>query len=115
MNPLELAETLFGLSPVVQLGILGFVGIAVQQIRQGHIGRVGIFGAAIVVAQYAYPAWESLSVWVRGYTALAGIFGSVSILSYLTGTSLPSGFYRIALVLFGGGSLIFIVVFVFPV
>jgi len=114
MNPLGLAEPLFSLSPVVQLGILGFVAIAIQQIRQGHIGRVGIFGAAIVVAQSAYPIWESLSIWVRSYTALAGIFGSIAILSYLTGTSLPSGFYRIALVLFGGGSLILVVVFVFP-
>lgn len=114
MNPPELIESFLGLSPVVQLGLLGLGAVAIQQLRQGYIGRVGVFGSAVVIWQYAYPVWGTLHPYLKMYSIVAGLFGVGGMAAYLTGTSLPSAYYKIALLLFGGIPLIFVIVFGFP-
>lgn len=94
------------------IGLLGLV--AIQQLRQGHIGRVGIAGAGVLIIQQAHPVWNQLSGPWRIYALFAGIFAIVASLSYLTKTSLPSEFYKAALLLFVGGSILLVFWVSFP-
>lgn len=99
----------------VKLLIVGLALAGLQQSRQGHIGRVGIACAAIIVIQQAYPIWGQLSGAWRLYAMLAGIFGSIAAVSYISKTSLTTEFYQAALLLFGGGTVIMVLWFGFPV
>jgi hypothetical protein len=94
------------------IGLL--VLIAVQQIRQQHIGRVGIVSAGVLVLSTAYPVWNQLAAIWRIYTVVGVGFAAVAAPSYLTKTSLPSGFYRAALILYGGVTLILIFLYGLP-
>lgn len=99
---------------VIQLTILGLGLVAIQQIRQGHIGRVGIATAGILVVQQAYPIWGALSTPWRIYALLAALFGTVAAISYLTKTSLTTEFYKAAFLLLGGGTIIMVLWVGFP-
>ena len=102
MQPTDLLRAFIELSLPLQatIGVLGLA--AVQQIRQGHIGRVGIASAGAIVFGAAYPFWSGLSGIWKAYAAIAVIFAVIAGISYLTKTSLPTGFYKIALLLYGG-------------
>lgn len=114
--PIEyLISRVLALPPVIQLTFVGLLLVAIQQIRQGHIGRVGIASAGILILQQAYPIWGELSVPWKLYTLLAVVFGMVAAVSYLTKTSLSSGFYKAALALFGGGTIIMVLFVGFPI
>lgn len=102
------------LSFVFQLALLGLGLAAVQQFRQGYIGRVAIAGAAILVIQQAYPRWHSLSEIWQVYTGLAGVFGVIAGVSYLSKTSLSTEFYKIALLLYGAVPVILVLLLGFP-
>lgn len=41
------------------IALLGLIGV--QQLRQGHIGRVGIASAGVLVFGTAYPIWSELN------------------------------------------------------
>jgi hypothetical protein len=94
------------------IALLGL--IAIQQLRQGHIGRVGIASAGVLIFGTAYPIWNQLATMWRLYTAIAVVFAVIAGLSYLTKTSLSTGFYKIALLLYGGGPIIMIFLYGFP-
>lgn len=94
------------------VALLGLV--AIQQLRQGHIGRVGIASAGVLVFGTAYPIWSQLSTMWRGYTAVAVVFAVIAGVSYLTKTSLTTGFYKIALLLYGAGPVIMVFLYGFP-
>jgi hypothetical protein len=51
----------------------------------------------------------------RLYTMVAVIFALIAAVSYLTKTSLTTGFYKIALLLYGAGPLIMVFLYGFPV
>ncbi|MFP9193178.1 hypothetical protein ACLI4Q_16205 [Natrialbaceae archaeon A-CW1-1] len=90
------------LSVPMQATILVLGLVAAQQVRQGHIGRVGIASAGAIVFGAAYPIWNTLSEIWKLYTAIAVVFAVIAGVSYLTKTSLSSEFYKIALMLYGG-------------
>lgn len=87
---------------------------AVQQFRQEHMGRVAIASAAAIVIGVAYPAWGSFSEIWQLYALVAVGFGGIAGISYLTKTSLPTEFYKIALLLYGGLPLILVILYGFP-
>ncbi|ELZ79430.1 hypothetical protein C455_07597 [Haloferax larsenii JCM 13917] len=110
----QILQEFLQLSVPLQATILLLGLIAVQQLRQGHIGRVGIASAGVLVFGTAYPIWNQLGgVW-RIYTGASVVFAVVAGASYLTKTSLSSEFYKIALLLYGGGPIIMVFLFGFP-
>lgn len=111
-NPID---WFLSLPVVLQLTILGLGLAALQQFRQGHIGRIGIAAAGILIIQQAYPVWNQLSSEWRLYSTVAGLFAIVAGFSYITKTSLPSEFYRAAFLLFGGGTIVMILWVGFPI
>lgn len=102
------------LSVPLQATVALLVLIAVQQLRQGHIGRVGIASAGVLVFVTAYPIWNQLAGMWRLYTAVAVLFAIIAAFSYLTKTSLSTEFYKIALLLYGAGPLIMVFLYGFP-
>ena len=102
------------LSIPLQATMALLVLIGIQQFRQGHIGRVGIASAGVLVFDTAYPIWNQLGEMWRIYTAMAVLFGVVAGFSYLTKVSLSTEFYKIALLLYGAGPLIMVFLYGFP-
>ena len=102
------------LSVPLQATIALLVLVAIQQIRQGHIGRVGIASAGVLVFITAYPIWSELARMWQLYTAMAVFFAIIAAVSYLTKTSLSTGFYKLALLLYGAGPLIMVFLYGFP-
>ncbi|NHN46394.1 hypothetical protein G9464_02100 [Halostella sp. JP-L12] len=94
------------------IGALGLA--AVQQSRQGHIGRVGIASAGAIVIGAAYPIWGQLPEMWRMYSIVAVPFTAIAALSYLSRTSLPTEFYKLALLLYGAIPVILALVYGFP-
>ena len=94
------------------IALLGL--ILVQQVRQGHIGRVGIASAGVLVFGTAYPIWSQLAEVWRLYTAIAVLFAIIAAISYLTKTSISTEFYKIALLLYGAGPIIMVFFYGFP-
>jgi hypothetical protein len=88
--------------------------VAVQQLRQGHIGRVGIASAGVLIFSTAYPIWSRLAEMWRLYTMVAVAFAVIAGLSYLSKTSLSTGFYKIALLLYGGSPIVMVLLYGFP-
>lgn len=107
-------EKVSGLSIPMLALVLLLVLTAIHQINKGHIGRVGIASAGVLVFTSAYPVWGSLQEVWRLYTILAGGFAIIAASSYMTKTSLPSEFYKIALVLYGGIPILLAWQFGFP-
>jgi len=108
--------TWFILQPLpLQLAVGGLALAAIQQFNQGHIGRVGIATAAILVIQMAYPIWGNLAPIWRIYTLISVIFGGVATVSYLTKTSLNTQFYRTAFWLYGGVTIILVMIYGMPI
>lgn len=114
MTPSGLVQAFLDLSVPVQLTITALGLGAIQQFRQGHIGRVGIFSAGALVLGTAYPIWSQLSEVWRIYAMIAVPFMGVAGLSYLSKTSLPSEFYKLALLLYGAAPVILVLVYGFP-
>jgi len=102
------------LSVPLQASIALLVLVGIQQLRQGHIGRVGIASAGVLVFGTAYPVWNQLAGMWRLYTAVAVIFAVIAAVSYLTKMSLTTGFYKVALLLYGAGPLIMVFLYGFP-
>lgn len=107
-------ESFLNLSVPIQVTIALFGLVAVQQLRQGHIGRVGIASAGVAVFVVAYPRWEMLPEIWRLYTVIGGVFAIIAGVSYLTKTSLPTEFYKTALLLFGGATVILVFLYGIP-
>lgn len=103
-----------GFEITLQAVVILLILMAIQQIRQGHIGRVGIASAGVLVFVTAYPIWTELHAVWRGYTAVAVLFALIAGASYLTKTSLKTEFYRIAIVLYGGIPLILVFLYGLP-
>ncbi|MBX0305352.1 hypothetical protein [Haloarcula salinisoli] len=102
------------LSVPMQASVAVLALIGVQQLRQGHIGRVGIASAGGLVFSTAYPIWNQLAQMWRAYTAIAVVFAVVASVSYLTKTSMSSEFYKVALLLYGAGPIIMVFLYGFP-
>lgn len=107
-------EPFLELSVPMQATIAALGLAAVQQLRQGYIGRVGIASAGAIIFGSAYPIWNTLSEIWRLYTALAAAFAFIAGLSYLSKTSLSTEFYKTALLLYGGVPVILVLVYGFP-
>lgn len=114
MFQIALVQEFLALPVPIQITIAALGLAAVQQYRQGHIGRVGIASAGALVIGTAYPIWGQLSEIWRIYAMVAVPFASIAGVSYLTGTSLPTEFYKIALLLYGAVPVILALVYGFP-
>lgn len=110
----ETLQRISGLSIPMLALVLLLILTAIHQINKGHIGRVGIASAGVLVFTSAYPVWASLQEVWRQYTVVAGVFAVIAASSYMTKTSLPSEFYKIALVLYGGIPILLAWQFGFP-
>lgn len=102
------------LSVTLQASVVLLGLIMIKQLRQGHIGRVGIASAGVLVFGNAYPIWNQLAGMWRLYTAVAVVFAIIAAFSYLTKTSLWTEFYKIALLLYGAGPIIMVFLYGFP-
>lgn len=98
----------------IQLTIGALALVALQQFRKGHIGRVGIVSAGALVIGTAYPIWSQLEGFWRIYVIAAVPFTFLAGVSYITKFSLPTGFYKLALLLYGAVPLILVLVIGFP-
>jgi len=114
MIPSDLIGEFMELSVPLQLTIVALALAGVQQVRQGHIGRVGIVSAGVLVLGTAYPIWADLPEIWRMYAMIAVPFTGLAGVSYLTKTSLPSEFYKLALLLYGAAPVILALVYGFP-
>lgn len=112
---IELSVSWFRELPFIfQLTLLGLLLAAVQQFRQGYIGRVAIAGSAILIVQYAYPRWPALPEIWQLYTIIAAVFGIIAGVSYLDKQRLPTEFYKASLLLYGAAPTALILLFGFP-
>ncbi|MEM2939306.1 MAG: hypothetical protein QXU95_03410 [Candidatus Bathyarchaeia archaeon] len=93
------------------LAILGLFLTAIMEIRQGHIGRIDIALNVFLLWQIYYPKWAMLSELFQWYLNISTPFAIVAILSYLIEESLPTEFYRFALILYGSLTILFIIIF----
>lgn len=114
MTSTELIRSLFELPVPIQLTIAALGVAAVQQLRQGHIGRVGIVSAGAIVIGAAYPIWSQLTGIWRIYPIVAVPVTVIAGISYLTKTSLPTEFYKLAILLYGAAPVILVLVYGFP-
>lgn len=101
MNPEQLVQWILGLSPVFQLTIVGLTLAGIQQLKQGYIGRIAIAGMAILILQQTYPVWDTLAPVWRYYAIGGVVWGGIGVVTYLTDTSLPTEYYKIAFVVYG--------------
>lgn len=114
MLPTDMIQAFLELSVRLQLTILALGIGAVQQFRQGHIGRVGIVSAGAIVLGTAYPIWSQLTGIWRIYAMVAAPFAFIAGISYITKISLFTGFYKIAYLLYGAIPVILVLVYGFP-
>jgi bacteriorhodopsin len=114
MGPEQVIQWFTNLPVIFQLTLVGLALAGVQQARQGYIGRVTIAGMAILILQQAYPVWDTLPQIWKYYTFGAVGFGGIGAVSYLSKTSLPTEYYKIALLLYGAVPVGIILWFGFP-
>lgn len=114
MADISIIDQFLELPVPLQITIGVLILVALQQIRQKHIGRVGIVSAGAFVIATAYPIWSQLEGIWRLYVIVAVPFTFLAGISYITKFSLPTGFYRLALLLYGAIPMILVVVFGFP-
>ena len=84
--------------------------LGLQEYAQGHIGRLGLAANAFFLWQIFFTKWLLLPELFQWYLNLGTIFAIVGVGSYLLRESLPTIFYRIALVLYGSISIIVIII-----
>lgn len=114
MQPINPVDQFLQLSVPLQASVVLLGLVAIQQLRQGHIGRVGIASAGVLIFGTAYPVWSQLAQVWRAYTAIAVLFAIIAAISYLTKTSLTTEFYRVALILFGAAPIILVFLYGMP-
>ena len=90
--------------------IILLVLMGIKELRQGHIGRLGIVANAFLLWQIFYEDWAMLPDGFQWYLNLGTIFAIIAIPSYLLKVSLPKEFYQIAFIGYGSLSLIIAIV-----
>jgi hypothetical protein len=109
VDPWMLGQLVFIPPGVSALGILVLVITGIMELRQGHIGRIGIACNAFLLWQIFYAKWVLLPELMQWYLNLGTIFAIIALVSYFLGESLPAGFYSLAFVLYGSISLIVVI------
>jgi len=69
---------------------------------------------AILIIQQAYPVWGTLPQIWKLYTFGAVAWGGIGAVTYLSDTSLPTEYYKIAFLLYGAVPVGIILWFGFP-
>jgi hypothetical protein len=85
----------------------------VVEIRQGHIGRVGIFLNSMLLWQIFYEPFQTLPLWFQWYLNIGTILGVLALIAYFLHESLPTEFYQISFIAYGSISILVILLLVF--
>lgn len=100
-------SSLVMLPELVSIGAMGVLLLAgIKEMRQGHIGRVGIVMNVFLLWQILLPHWSSLSSLFQWYGNIGTVFAVIAGPSYLAKKSLPTGFYKMAFLLYSSLSLL---------
>jgi|SRR5664280_2138322 hypothetical protein len=96
---------------IIAMIILLVAGFA--EYRQGYIGRVAIFGNAMLLWQVFFASWDKLPDFFQWYLNIGTAVAVIAIVSYVTRQSLPSEFYTICYVAYGSISVLLAIFFAF--
>jgi len=99
---------IFLTQPLSLLALVGLFLLVLMELRQGHIGRIGIALNAFLLWQIFYASWDLLPSWFQWYLNLGTIFASISIISYVIRESLPTEFYKMASIFYGSLSIVLV-------
>ena len=105
MGLLVFFPSIVSIAGIIILALLGW-----QEYAQGHIGRLGIAANAFFLWQIFFTKWLLLPELFQWYLNLGTLFGIVGVGSYILRESLPTIFYRVALILYGSVSILLIIV-----
>jgi hypothetical protein len=88
--------------------LIGLFIAGVAEIRQGHIGRIGIFLNSMFLWQIFYEQFQELPLWFQWYLNIGTILGLLAIISYILSESLPTEYYQFCFIAYGSISIIII-------
>lgn len=91
--------------------VLLIAGIA--EIRQGHIGRVGIFLNSMFLWQIFYESFQTLPEWFQWYLNIGTILGVLALIAYFLHERLPTAFYQFCFIAYGSISILIILLLAF--
>lgn len=90
-----LPSSLVVLPELVSFGMLALLSLyGLKELRQGHIGRVGLAANVFLLWQLLYPNWEGLPQIAQVYVNAGNVMALIAVPSYVTKISLPSAFYK---------------------
>lgn len=104
--PLMVGSLVFIPKVISYIALIGLVIAGIAEIRQGHIGRIGIAANAFLLWQIFFPIWSTIPNWFQWYLNVGTILAAIAIPSYLFRFSLPSEFYTFSFIGYGSFSVI---------
>lgn len=113
MFPFMIGSLIFIPNVISYIALLLLVVAGIAELRQGHIGRLGITANAFFLWQIFFPIWTNLPQWFQWYLNIGTILAIIALPSYLLKISLPSHFYGFAFVGYSSFSLILVITMIF--
>jgi hypothetical protein len=79
------------------------------EIRKHHIGRISMVANVFLLWQVFYNNFALLPGFLQWYLNVGSILAVIGLLTYLSRSSLPSGFYKITFLLYGSLPVLIII------
>ncbi|MFZ3077173.1 MAG: hypothetical protein WA139_01845 [Candidatus Aenigmatarchaeota archaeon] len=108
--PFMVSQLIFLPQSISLIAIVGLTLAGVMEIRQGHIGRIGLAINALLLWQIFFGTWMFLPEWFQWYLNIGTIMMFIAVPAYIFGQSLPKEFYQVSFILYGSLSVILAVI-----
>lgn len=104
IGSLVLLPPLVSVGALILLLIYGYI-----EMRKQYIGRIAMVANVFLLWQIFYNNFQQLPSALQWYLNIGSILAIVGLITYLSRSSLPSGFYRIGFLLYGSISVLIVI------
>jgi len=106
VSPWMIQQFIF-LSPTIStLALIVLLVAGIAEFRKRHIGRVAIFANSVLLWQFFFDKFATLSGVMQWYLNIGTAIGLIALGAYLIKERLPTEFYDIAFVFYGSISVL---------
>lgn len=112
-EPFMIGSLIFLPKSVSYLALIVLLIAGIVEIRQGHIGRVGIFLNSMLLWQLFYEPFQTLPLWFQWYLNIGTILGVLALIAYFLHERLPKEFYQFGFIAYGSISILIILLVAF--
>lgn len=104
MSSLILLPPLVSVGALILLLIYGYI-----EMRQQYIGRIAMVANVFLLWQIFYNNFQQLPGALQWYLDIGSVIAIVGLITYLSRSSLPTGFYRIGFLFYGSISILVVI------